>query len=162
MIDLNAMGARARAAARKLARASTAQKNAALEALAAALTDRACTAALLEANAADVEAGRAAGLSASLLDRMLLDERRLAGIAADTRSVARLPDPVGEQFDHATLPNGLRVHKRHVPLGVVGVIYEARPNVTVDCAALCIKSGNDYPGRAGRGRHPWGCHPGDR
>lgn len=150
MIDLTQMGQRAKAAARQLARATTEQKNAALEALAAALTDRSRTAELLEANAADVEAGRAAGLSAALLDRMLLNEQRLAGIAADTRNVARLPDPVGEQFDHATLPNGLRVHRRRVPLGVVGVIYEARPNVTVDCAALCIKSGNAAILRAGK------------
>jgi glutamate-5-semialdehyde dehydrogenase len=148
--NLEMLGARARAAARKLARASTAQKNAALEALAAALTDPARTTALLEANALDVEAGRAAGLSPSLLDRMLLDEKRLASIAADTRTVARLPDPVGEQFDHALLPNGLRVHRRRVPLGVVGVIYEARPNVTVDCAALCLKSGNAAILRAGK------------
>jgi glutamate-5-semialdehyde dehydrogenase len=150
MIDLNHMGQRAKAAGRALARATTAQKNAALEAIAAALTNPANTAELLEANAADVEAGRAAGLSASLLDRMLLDQKRLAAIAADTRGVARLPDPVGEQFDHAVLENGLRVHRRRVPLGVVGVIYEARPNVTVDCAALCIKSGNAAILRAGK------------
>lgn len=149
-LDLDAMGARARGAARKLARAATAQKNAALEALAAALTDPARTAALLEANAADVAAGRDAGLSPSLLDRMLLNERRLRAIADDTLSVARLPDPVGEQFDHAVLANGLRVHRRRVPLGVVGVIYEARPNVTVDCAALCLKSGNAAILRAGK------------
>jgi glutamate-5-semialdehyde dehydrogenase len=149
-IDLNTMGARARAAARTLARTSTEQRNAALRALAEALTDPARTAELLAANAADVEAGRAAGLSASLLDRMLLNEQRLQSIAADTLSVARLPDPVGERFDHAVLPNGLRVHKRRVPLGVVGVIYEARPNVTVDCAALCLKSGNAAVLRAGK------------
>src|SRR5690349_18011845 len=113
MLDLNDMGARARRAARTLALAPTERKNAALEAIADAL-----------------------------LDRMLLTQARLELIAEDTRNVAKLPDPVGEQFDHNLLPNGLRVHKRHVPLGVVGVIYEARPNVTVDIAALCLKSGN--------------------
>jgi glutamate-5-semialdehyde dehydrogenase len=148
--QLETLGVRARTAARKLARASTAQKNAALQALAAALTDPARTTTLLAANALDVQAGRAAGLTPSLLDRMLLDEQRLAVIAADTRTVAQLPDPVGEQFDRAVLPNGLRVHRRRVPLGVVGVIYEARPNVTVDCAALCLKSGNAAILRAGK------------
>jgi glutamate-5-semialdehyde dehydrogenase len=140
MIDLNDIGQRARRAARALALAPTERKNAALLVIATALLDRAAE--VLAANAIDLERGRAAGLSTSLLDRMLLTEARLAGIAADTRSVAALPDPVGEQFDQAVLTNGLRVHKRRVPLGVVGVIYEARPNVTVDIAALCLKSGN--------------------
>jgi glutamate-5-semialdehyde dehydrogenase len=148
MIDLNDIGQRARRAARALALAPTERKNAALEAIAAALLDRAGE--VLAANAIDLERGRAAGLSSSLLDRMLLNEARLAGIAADTRSVATLPDPVGEQFDVNVLPNGLRVHKRHVPLGVVGVIYEARPNVTVDIAALCLKSGNAAILRGGK------------
>ena len=148
MLDLNAMGARARSAARALALAPTERKNAALEALAAALTERAGE--VLAANAIDLERARAAGTAASLLDRMLLTEARLAAIAADTRTVARLPDPVGEQFEHSVLPNGLRVHKRHVPLGVVGVIYEARPNVTVDIAALCLKSGNAAILRGGK------------
>ena len=148
MIDLNEMGQRARRAARVLALAPTERKNAALEAIAAALLDHAGE--VLAANAVDVERGRAAGLSDALLDRMLLTQARLEGIAADTRSVARLPDPVGEQFDHSVLPNGLRVHKRHVPLGVVGVIYEARPNVTVDIAALCLKSGNAAILRGGK------------
>ncbi len=148
MLDLNAMGARARAAARALALAATERKNVALEALAAALTERAGE--VLAANAIDLERARAAGTAASLLDRMLLTEARLASIAADTRAVARLPDPVGEQFEHSVLPNGLRVHKRHVPLGVVGVIYEARPNVTVDIAALCLKSGNAAILRGGK------------
>jgi glutamate-5-semialdehyde dehydrogenase len=148
VIDLNDMGTRARRAARTLALASTEQKNAALHAIAAALADGG--GAVLAANQADLEHGRAADLSDSLLDRMLLNEARLAGIAADTRSVAGLPDPVGEQFDQDVLPNGLRVHKRRVPLGVVGVIYEARPNVTVDVAALCLKSGNAAILRGGK------------
>ncbi|HEX9372102.1 MAG TPA: glutamate-5-semialdehyde dehydrogenase, partial [Roseiflexaceae bacterium] len=90
------------------------------------------------------------GLSDALLDRMLLTQARIEGIAADTQNVARLPDPVGEVFDQATLPNGLRVHRRRVPLGVVGVIYEARPNVTADVATLCLKSGNTAILRGGK------------
>lgn len=149
-MDLEQMGMRARAAGRQLALAATERKNAALEAIAAALEDAANQAAVLEANAADVAAGRAAGLSAALLDRMTLTPQRLVAIAADTRTVARLPDPVGERFDATVLENGLRVHKRRVPLGVVGVIYEARPNVTVDVAALCLKSGNAAILRGGK------------
>jgi glutamate-5-semialdehyde dehydrogenase len=148
MIDLNNMGQRARRAARALALVSTERKNAALNAIAAALLERAGQ--VLAANAIDIERGRAAGLSASLLDRMQLTEARLEGIASDTHSVARLPDPVGERFEQTVLPNGLRVHKRRVPLGVVGVIYEARPNVTVDIAALCLKSGNAAILRGGK------------
>src|SRR5258705_2436929 len=148
MINLTDMGARARHAARALALTPTDRKNAALEAIAAALLEHAD--AVLAANAIDVERGRAAGLADSLLDRMLLTQARLENIAADARNVAQLPDPVGERFEQATLPNGLRVHKRHVPLGVVGVIYEARPNVTVDIAALCLKSGNAAILRGGK------------
>lgn len=148
MIDLNEIGQRARAAARTLALADTTRKNAALEAIAAALLERADE--VLAANAGDMERGRAAGMSPALLDRMLLTRARLEAIAADTRTVVRLPDPVGEQFDQALLPNGLRVHRRRVPLGVVGVIYEARPNVTVDIAALCLKSGNAAILRGGK------------
>lgn len=148
MIDLNEIGQRARAAARMLALADTTRKNAALEAIAAALLERADE--VLAANAGDMERGRAAGMSPALLDRMLLTRARLEAIAADTLTVVRLPDPVGEQFDQALLPNGLRVHRRRVPLGVVGVIYEARPNVTVDIAALCLKSGNAAILRGGK------------
>ena len=148
MNDLNNLGQRARRAARSLSLVPTERKNAALEAIAAALLERAGE--VLAANAIDMERGSAAGMSASLLDRMLLTEARLASIAADTRSVARLPDPVGEAFENTVLENGLRVHKRRVPLGVVGVIYEARPNVTVDIAALCLKSGNAAILRGGK------------
>src|SRR5215212_8066753 len=148
MLNLNDMGARARRAARTLALTPTERKNAALEAVATALLAHADM--VLAANAIDLERGRAAGLADSLLDRMLLTQARLENIAADTRNVAHLLDPVGEQFDHNVLPNGLRVHKRHVPLGVVGVIYEARPNVTVDIAALCLKSGNAAILRGGK------------
>jgi glutamate-5-semialdehyde dehydrogenase len=139
-MDLQQMGQRARRAARQLALTSTERKNNALHAIADALEASADE--IIAANAIDLKRGRAAGLSDALLDRMLLNPQRLASIAADTRSVADLPDPVGMQFDHRTLPNGLRLHKRHVPLGVVGVIYEARPNVTIDIVALCLKSGN--------------------
>ena len=137
---LEAMGQRAKAAARQLARATTDQKNAALVALADRLwADRV---EILAANAIDVAAAQANGLSAALIDRLLLNEARLNGIAADQRNVATLPDPVGEIFEASTLPNGLAIHKQRVPLGVLGVIYEARPNVTVDVAGLALKTGN--------------------
>jgi glutamate-5-semialdehyde dehydrogenase len=138
--NLEQLGRRARAAARSLALTATARKNEALEAIAGALIDH--QAGILEANAADLQAAREAGLSTALLDRMALSPERLAAIAADTRAVMGLDDPVGERFDQVLLPNGLRVHKRRTPLGVVGVIYEARPNVTVDVAALCLKAGS--------------------
>jgi glutamate-5-semialdehyde dehydrogenase len=138
--DLDQIGRRAKAAARRLATANTATKNAALLAIADELIAQ--QAPILAANAADLAAARAAGTSAALLDRMLLTPERLAAIAADTRAVADLPDPVGEEFDAAELPNGLSLRRRRTPLGVVGVIYEARPNVTVDIAALCLKTGN--------------------
>jgi glutamate-5-semialdehyde dehydrogenase len=137
---LEAMGQRAKAASRQLARATTDLKNAALGALADRLwEDRA---EILSANAIDVAAAQANGLSAALLDRLLLNEARLNGIAADQRNVATLPDPVGEIFEASTLPNGLAIHKQRVPLGVLGVIYEARPNVTADVAGLALKTGN--------------------
>jgi glutamate-5-semialdehyde dehydrogenase len=97
---------------------------------------------ILEANARDMEAGAAAEIGSALLDRLRLTPERLAGIAADVRVIAGLPDPVGETIEGHRLPNGLDVRKVRVPLGVVAVVYEARPNVTVDCSALCIKSGN--------------------
>jgi glutamate-5-semialdehyde dehydrogenase len=130
----------ARAAARALAALDTDTKNAALHAIADALVAR--TGAIVEANARDMEAGRANGLDAALLDRLALDPQRIAGIAAGTRAVAALPDPVGEVVDGRRLPNGLDVRKLRVPFGVVAVVYEARPNVTIDAAALCLKSGN--------------------
>lgn len=135
-----AIGERARAAARQLAHAPSEQKTHALVALAERLETTGAE--ILQANCQDVLAARAAGLGPALLDRLTLDAARLAGIAADLRRVAALPDPVGEVFDATTLPNGLRVHKRRVPLGVLGVIYEARPNVTIDIAGLALKTGN--------------------
>ncbi|MBI5349770.1 MAG: glutamate-5-semialdehyde dehydrogenase, partial [Chloroflexi bacterium] len=97
---------------------------------------------ILRENVKDVEAATVVGLASALVDRLTLNESRLNGVAADVRRVASLPDPVGEQFDHATLSNGLKLHKQRVPLGVLGVIYESRPNVTIDVTALAIKTGN--------------------
>jgi glutamate-5-semialdehyde dehydrogenase len=132
--------ARAKRAAKALARADTATKNAALERIAAALEERGEE--ILAANARDMEAGREAELGAALLDRLKLDEERIAGIAKAVRQIVALGDPVGEVIDGHRLENGLDVRKVRVPLGVVAVVYEARPNVTIDAAALCLKSGN--------------------
>src|SRR5687767_6997545 len=130
----------AKAAARGLAATSSAVKDTALLAMAAALEAR--TAEILEANARDLEAGRESGLSPALMDRLALDEARVAAMAAGVREIVGLPDPVGEVLDGFRLPNGLDVRKVRVPLGVVAVVYEARPNVTIDAAALALKSGN--------------------
>ncbi len=134
------IGKKAREAARVLARTSTDVKNRLLHAIADGLL--AHQDAILDANAQDIADGKAAGLRANLIDRMTLTPARLRNIAQDTRNVAALPDPVGEEFDGRVLPNGLRIHKRRTPLGVIGLIYEARPNVTVDIAALSLKTGN--------------------
>jgi glutamate-5-semialdehyde dehydrogenase len=130
----------AKSAARVLARLDSATRDRALLAIAAALEGR--TPEILEANARDLEAGRQSGLSAALMDRLALDERRVAAMASGVREIVALPDPVGEVLDGFRLPNGLDVRKVRVPLGVVAVVYEARPNVTIDAAALCLKSGN--------------------
>jgi glutamate-5-semialdehyde dehydrogenase len=130
----------ARDASRRLAVMSAAVKDAALLRVADALEER--TPEIVEANARDLEAGRESNLSDALMDRLALDPGRIAAIAAAVRSIAALPDPVGEVIDGSRLPNGLDVRKVRVPLGVVAVVYEARPNVTVDAAALCLKSGN--------------------
>jgi len=134
------MGARARAAAKRLAVAPTAEKAAALKAAAAQLRLRAD--AILDANRRDMAAGKAAGLSAAMLDRLRLDEVRLAAIAAAVEAVAALPDPVGQEIDRSERPNGMVLSRIRVPLGVVGIIYESRPNVTADAAALGLMSGN--------------------
>lgn len=131
---------RAREAAVVLRQLTRDQKDAALEAMADALD--ADAAAVVAANAEDVERARAAGTSEALIDRLTLTPERIAGIAQALRDVAALPDPVGEVIRGYTLPNGLQVRQVRVPLGVVGMIYEARPNVTVDAAGLCLKSGN--------------------
>ena len=130
----------AREASRTLARVSTNVKNAALETMARGLEQNASE--ILAANERDLEAGRAAELSDALLDRLRLDQDRLAGIARAVRQIVALQDPVGEVIEGWRLPNGLDVRKQRVPLGVIAVIYEARPNVTIDATALCMKSGN--------------------
>jgi glutamate-5-semialdehyde dehydrogenase len=132
--------AAAKRAARTLASATTAAKDAALEATAQLLEQR--TADILEANAADLADERASGLSDALRDRLTLEPERVEAIAEGVRVVARLDDPVGEELEHRTLQSGLDLRKVRVPLGVIAVVYEARPNVTIDCAALTIKSGN--------------------
>jgi glutamate-5-semialdehyde dehydrogenase len=130
----------AKRAARSLATLDTSVKNAALECVAQALP--ASTQEILDANRADVAAGREAGLSPALIDRLRLDERRIDAMAAGVRAIAALPDPVGELLEQFRRPNGLQIRKLRVPLGVIAVVYEARPNVTIDAAALCLKSGN--------------------
>jgi glutamate-5-semialdehyde dehydrogenase len=132
--------AEAKNASRQLAMLGSAVKDAALEAIAVALLER--SEEILEANARDLETGRESGLSSALMDRLALDERRLADIAAGVRKIVSLPDPVGEVIGGHRLRGGLDIRKVRVPLGVVAVVYEARPNVTVDAAALCLKSGN--------------------
>ena len=130
----------AKRASRALAGASTASKDAALEAIARLLGER--SAEVLEANAADLADERAAGLTQALRDRLTLSEERVAAMAEGVRAVAALEDPIGEELDRKTLEGGLDLRKVRVPLGVVAVVYEARPNVTIDCAALTVKSGN--------------------
>lgn len=137
---LTELGKRARLASRGLARLSTTQKNTALHHLADALI--ADQKEILTANMSDIESAKAAGLSAAMIDRLMLNEARLADIAHNVRLVTDLPDPVGEIFEESTQPNGLHIRKQRVPLGVIGVIYEARPNVTVDVASIALKSGN--------------------
>ena len=140
MTDLQKQGAAAKAASYVLATAGTAKKNAALEAIANILTER--QAEWLAANAADVAAAREAGMRPAMLDRLTLTEERIAGIVDGVRQVAALPDPIGRGDKMETRPNGLIIGRRRVPLGVIAIIFEARPNVTVDAAALCLKSGN--------------------
>ncbi len=142
------MGEKAKAAARILATTPTSIKNDLLLHLADGLITHRQT--IIAANARDIADGKAAGLSGNLLDRMLIDEARLQGIASDTRSVAALPDPVGSEYDSRLMPNGLRISRRRTPLGVLGLIYEARPNVTVDIAALALKTGNAAIMRGGK------------
>ena len=148
MTELERQGAQARAAARVLATASTVQKNQALEAIALALET--CQDDVLAANAADMAAARAAGMRPAMLDRLLLDEGRIRGVAAGVRQVMALEDPVGRMVEMTTRPNGLQIGKKTVPLGVIGMIYEARPNVTVDAAVLCLKAGNAVILRGGK------------
>ncbi len=140
MTRLESIGYAARQASRTLGILPRLAKDRALSAIAEALESH--TNALLAANQRDVAAGREKGLSAAMLDRLLLTEERIAGLARDTRSVMALPDPVGTDIEGRILPNGLRLTRRRIPIGVLGVIYEARPNVTVDVAVLALKTGN--------------------
>ena len=146
--QLEAKGQAARQASHRLAYISTDIKNNALNAIADELLARKDE--VLAANRVDYEAGESSGMGAALLDRLMLDSDRLEAIAADVRTVAALPDPVGETFEMRTLPNGLQIGKRRVPLGVIGAIYESRPNVTVDISSLCLKSGNCVVLRGGK------------
>ena len=147
MTTMEAMGKRAKEAARALAKAGP-KKTAALQAAARALLAR--QEELLAANWADVEAGEAAGMRDSLLDRLRLTEGRIAGMAQALREVAEAPDPVGRVLSGEVRPNGLQIQKVTVPLGVIGIIYEARPNVTSDAAGLCLKAGNAVILRGGK------------
>lgn len=142
------VGRNARKASRLLARADSGAKNAALTAIAAALESN--KAALLEANGKDMAAGRASGLDAALLDRLELNSARIKGMATGLCQIAALPDPVGNIADMNYLPSGIQVGRMRVPLGVVGIIYESRPNVTADAAGLCLKSGNAAILRGGK------------
>ncbi|HOT91705.1 MAG TPA: glutamate-5-semialdehyde dehydrogenase [Anaerolineae bacterium] len=139
-VDLTAMGRAAKAASRELALLTTAQKDTSLLAIAAELEAQAAT--VLEQNILDIAEARTKGVGDALLDRLLLNEKRIAALAADTRKVAALPDPVGMEIEGRVLPNGIRLSRRRIPIGVLGVIYEARPNVTIDIATLSLKTGN--------------------
>ncbi len=142
------MGQQAKEASYQLATLSTRQKDVALHAIADALEER--TAYVLQQNAQDVADGRANGLSESMLDRLLLTEARVRHLADGVRRIATLPDPIGMELESRKLPNGIRLSRRRIPIGVLGVIYEARPNVTLDIAALSLKTGNAVILRGGR------------
>ena len=148
MTDLQKQGAAAKAASYTRSTAGTAKKNAALEAIANILTERQNE--WLSANAADVAAAKEAGMRPAMLDRLTLNAERIAGIVDGVRQVAALPDPIGKVDKMERRPNGLIIGRRRVPLGVIAIIFEARPNVTVDAAALCLKSGNVCILRGGR------------
>ena len=139
-VPVRALGKRARAASRSLARADTASKNRALLAMAAQI--RAQSKAILQANAADVAGAKSAGNDTAFVDRLTLDARLVEQMAEGIEAVARLPDPVGEISARVRRPTGIEVAKMRVPIGVIGIIYESRPNVTADAAALCVKAGN--------------------
>jgi glutamate-5-semialdehyde dehydrogenase len=148
MGEAEAKGLAAKEASRKLAHLSAQVKNRALLSIADGLVSR--QEEVLRANGRDRDEAEASGMGPAMLDRLLLDPDRIAGMAQDVRSVAALPDPVGEVFDMRTLPNGLQVGKKRVPLGVIGTVYESRPNVTIDISSLCLKSGNAVLLRGGK------------
>ncbi|HEY55641.1 MAG TPA: aldehyde dehydrogenase family protein, partial [Dehalococcoidia bacterium] len=138
----------AKAASRRLAYLSTEVKNKALHNISSELLAR--QKAILAANQIDYHQAHTSGMNAALLDRLMLSPERLKGIANDVLAVVALPDPVGEVFDERTMPNGLQLSRKRVPLGVIGAIYESRPNVTIDISALCLKSGNAIILRGGK------------
>jgi glutamate-5-semialdehyde dehydrogenase len=138
--EVRVKGEAAKATARRMAALSTETKDKALNAIADALVAKQKD--ILTANQADYDEGKRAGLSDEMLERMMLNPARVEGIAAETRNVARLPDPVGEKFDLSVRPNGLVIGKVRVPIGVIGTVFESRPNVVIDIASLCLKSGN--------------------
>jgi len=146
--ELEGKARAAKAASRKLAHLPTEVKNKALITIAESLIKR--EGEILNANRLDCGDAKASGMDDAMLDRLVLDSSRLQSMADDVRTVASLPDPVGEAFDSKVLPNGLRIEKRRVPLGVIGVIFESRPNVTVDISSLCLKSGNAVILRGGK------------
>jgi len=146
--ELEEKGRAAKAASRRLAYLSTEVKNRALGNIASDLLAK--KEEILAANQIDYQAGEASGMSAAMLDRLMLSSERLSAIAKDVLAVAALPDPVGEVFDMRTLPNGLLLGRKRVPLGVIGAIYESRPNVTIDISVLCLKSGNAIILRGGK------------
>ena len=148
MIDMQKIGQTARKTARKLSQISSHQKNEFLSLLAQQLKNNSVS--ILAANHADIEQARSAGLSLALIDRLLLNQTRLNGIANDLDDLIRMPDPVGMLIEQKTLPSGIHARRMRVPLGVMAVIYEARPNVTVDISALGIKSGNAVILRGGK------------
>lgn len=148
MISIEEMGRRAKEASHIMAGFLTRDRNRALESIRKGLEN--AIPEILKANEEDLTEARAKGIGAALLDRLTLNEKRLQGIIADIGKVAGLQDPVGEEFDSRVLPNGLRLRKRRVPLGVLGVIYEARPNVTVDITSLSVKTGNACILRGGK------------
>jgi len=146
--ELETKAKAAKAASRRMAYLSTEIKDKALHNISADILAQQQE--ILAVNQKDYKEAQASGMNAAMLDRLMLESKRLEAIAADVRSVAALPDPVGEEFDMRTLPNGLQLSKRRVPLGVIGAIYESRPNVTVDISALCLKSGNALILRGGK------------
>ena len=146
--QMTRLAKQAKAASRELAKLTTAEKNACLLAMATALEQNA--AAIKDANALDMEFGAKHGLSSAMLDRLKLDDKRIAGMAKGLREVAALPDPVGKLLDERVRPNGLKLQKISTPIGVVVIIYESRPNVTADAASLCFKSGNATILRGGK------------
>ena len=143
-----ALASRALRASRVLATLPTATKNAVLESIALLLEQSADE--LVAHNEKDLQAGRENGLSDALLDRLTLTPERIAEMTEGVRQVIALPDPVGEEIECSTRPNGLEIRKVRVPMGVIGIIYESRPNVTIDCAVLCLKSGNASILRGGK------------